>query len=34
MPTEIVRHQTPEEAELLRKREELATVRGVFRIQK
>lgn len=28
MPTEIVRHQTPEEAELLRKREELAAVRA------
>ena len=28
MPTEIVRHQTPEEVELLRKREELAAVRA------
>jgi hypothetical protein len=30
MPTEIVRHQTPEEAELLRKREELASVRAAL----
>jgi hypothetical protein len=30
MPTEIVRHQTPEEAELLRKREELAVVRAAL----
>jgi hypothetical protein len=28
MPTDIVRHQTPEEIELLRKREELASVRA------
>jgi hypothetical protein len=30
MPTEIVRQQTPEEAELLRKREELAAVRSAL----
>jgi hypothetical protein len=30
MPTEIVRQQTPEEAELLRKREELAVVRAAL----
>jgi hypothetical protein len=28
MPTKIVRHQTPEEVELLRKREEHAAVRA------
>ena len=28
MPTEIVRQQTPEEAELLRKREQLAAIRA------